>query len=232
MHRLGVYSDRTIETTDSAFKTEFFLDARKRSWEGLERIWESLKPGESELQASKRAAEILSEMGSPRSWHRAIIRFGKNTSLPYSVKSDGSSLLSEGSPVLIDIGPVWKLAADSLDYEGDVGDTRIFGGENKVAADCAETARRLFIGASKFWKDENLSGESIYQWLRVESEKLGYELLDSVNGHRLSDFPHARFFKGNLAAVSFKPSPNVWMLEVHLKDLSGEFGAFYEDALI
>jgi hypothetical protein len=231
MHTLGVHSDRSIEATHETFLSQYFLEARRLSWVALERIWESLTPGMTELEAGKKSVDVLKEMGSPRNWHRPIIRFGKNTALPYSVKSDGSSFLTENIPVMIDIGPVWKVEGSDLEYEGDVGDTRVFG-KNEKAEACAQAARELFEGACHYWRSEKCSGDAIYRWLDEGAAKKNYRLVETVDGHRLGDFPHVRFFKGSLAAVNFTPAPDVWMLEVHLKTPGGEFGAFYEDALI
>ena len=37
---------------------------------------------------------------------------------------------------------------------------------------------------------------------------------------------------GPLADVSFRPSPNLWVLEIAIAHPDGTFGAFYEDLLL
>jgi hypothetical protein len=53
-----------------------------------------------------------------------------------------------------------------------------------------------------------------------------------LSGHRLSDFPHASLYDGPLADIDFKPKPLLWVLEIHIRDVEGRFGAFFEDMLL
>ena len=53
-----------------------------------------------------------------------------------------------------------------------------------------------------------------------------------LSGHRLSDYPHSAHYDGPLAEVTFKPSPNLWVLEIAIASPDKTFGAFYEDLLL
>ena len=61
---------------------------------------------------------------------------------------------------------------------------------------------------------------------------MGWELNLDLSGHRLSDFPHAAVYDGPLAEIDFRPSPLLWVLEIHIRDRDGKFGAFFEDMLL
>lgn len=61
---------------------------------------------------------------------------------------------------------------------------------------------------------------------------MGWRLNLDLSGHRLSDFPHSAFFKGGVAEAPFAPSPELWVLEMHIRHRTRPFGAFYEDMLI
>ncbi len=51
-------------------------------------------------------------------------------------------------------------------------------------------------------------------------------------GHRVSDFPHAAIHTGSLADFDASPSAMRWILEIHIRDPKGAFGAFFEDMLL
>ena len=46
---------------------------------------------------------------------------------------------------------------------------------------------------------------------------MGWELNMDLSGHRLSDFPMPRSTTGPMAEVDFKPSPLLWVLEIHIR---------------
>jgi len=61
---------------------------------------------------------------------------------------------------------------------------------------------------------------------------MGWQLNFDLPGHRLSDFPHAAIHTGSLADFERSPLPLRWILEIHLRDPQGRFGAFFEDMLL
>lgn len=60
---------------------------------------------------------------------------------------------------------------------------------------------------------------------------MGYLLNDKMQGHRLGDFPHALFHRGNLKDFERPPQRMLWVLEIHLLEPDSERGYFYEDIL-
>jgi Xaa-Pro aminopeptidase len=228
MHELKYSSDGT-EGVSAGFKEDCLLQAREKSWHALQEISKRLQPGINEFEAIHLASDILRELGCDKSWHRPVIRFGSNTIQPFSTPPDKERVLKEEDIFYVDIGPVWK-EADGLEYEGDVGQT-FSRGENSEFARCISTGKELHQRASEFWRFSRCSGDALYQWIEQETEKLGYGLVVEQAGHRIGDFPHKKFSRLSLKKVEFIPVPNLWILEVHLKDREGKYGAFFEDIL-
>lgn len=61
---------------------------------------------------------------------------------------------------------------------------------------------------------------------------MGRVLNPDLPGHRVSDFPHAAIHTGSLSDYPDHPSSMRWILEIHLNDPQGRFGAFFEDMLL
>lgn len=61
--------------------------------------------------------------------------------------------------------------------------------------------------------------------------KAGYAMIEKVDGHRISDFPHQKYSRERLAKLQFEPAPLLWVLEIHIRHPELEIGAFYEDLL-
>lgn len=221
-----------LERCGEGFLKEGIEAAQRRSWEALHRIADGIEPGMTEREASRLADETLREMGSPRSWHRSIIRFGEQTVLTYGKKGDMDRRLEPGETFFVDLGPNWILPGKGdVEYEGDVGDTFVAGPPTSEQAALREALRRLHAEASSFWAAERPTGKEIYDWLVPRAEATGFELLVEADGHRLGDFPHSRFSKKGLTELSFTPASHLWVLEVHLVHPSRRFGGFYEDIL-
>jgi methionyl aminopeptidase len=53
-----------------------------------------------------------------------------------------------------------------------------------------------------------------------------------LTGHRLSEFPHSAYYNGTLGAVSIRPSPNLWILEIQIRHPTKPIGGFFEDLLL
>ncbi|MEZ4752262.1 MAG: M24 family metallopeptidase [Bdellovibrionota bacterium] len=230
MHPLGTSS--SIEGTHPQYQIEGGRLAQERSWAALRGIAEKLAVGTTEKQAIEIAYSVLKDMGSPRSWHRPIVRFAKNTRLCYREKQEPDRQLQDGDMFLIDIGPNWTFEAfPGVEYEGDVGQTFVCGSGNPGQLDCISTAAKLFELACARWKKEKLAGDALYAWLNDHAKDLGYSLLLEANGHRIGDFPHLNYFNKGLGTLSQTPSAHLWVLEVHLLSQRGDYGAFFEDTL-
>ena len=217
--------DRSIiENTKAGFSLAEFRSARDKTFEAVNRISQSIKVGMNEDEGNLVVKTILSEMGSAKSWHKGFIRFGANTLKGFSDKSETGVRLQSDDIYFIDIGPVWG------EYEGDGGDTFAVG-NNPEMVRCAQDVKTVFHLTSEAWKKSGLTGKELYEFADQAAKKLGWTLNLDINGHRLADFPHAVYFRGGLSEVEFKPTSNLWMLEIQIRHPTLSFGAFYEDLL-
>lgn len=236
MHELGVSVPATMTAADvervgAGFVAEGLREAQRLSWKAVEATFDALKPGQTEKEITAILLRELSALGVKRHWHPPHVRVGRNTTCIYKADGEKGLVLGENDICFLDIGPVFRLEQfGGLEYEGDVGDTRVVGNGPEQAR-CARTARQLFEEGCALWRTEKLTGPAIYQKLAQRAEEEGYDLLPEVDGHRLSDFPHREYSKAGLAEISFIPSSDLWVLEVQLRDRSGAFGAFFEDLL-
>ncbi|MBD2775346.1 hypothetical protein [Iningainema tapete] len=82
------------------------------------------------------------------------------------------------------------------------------------------------------WHTDALSGQALYQFADQIASDLGWVLNLSMDGHRLSDFPHTAYYPGKLAAIPFRPNRNLWVLEIQIRHPQKPFGGFYEDILM
>jgi len=229
-HPLGIHAPtkEALEAVGPAFLKAGLLRAQNKTKLAFEEIRARLVEGMSEAEAGKLALEVFSDLGAKKHWHRPYLRFGTGTRLSFNEPREVSPNLGLNDPVYFDLGPLWP--EDGLDYEGDYGDTFIFG-ENSEAQKCADTCRLIFSETRAHWKTMNASGTSLYEWMRTRAHHSGYALREDVQGHRIGDFPHHRFTKMNLSKAPFIPSDSLWVLEVQILDPTGRFGAFYEDIL-
>lgn len=236
LHAVGVSEESrsSIEAVGSEFIKDGILNARKKSWECLQAFRTQIREGMTEDEARKLALVFLADAGVKKNWHRPYIRFASGTTLSFHDPIQVNYRLKAGDAYYLDFGPVWTDEATGIEYEGDVGDTFVFGdpNDNIPAHQCAETARELFALAHRKWKNESLSGKEIYQYLKKAAEDKGYLLLERVDGHRMADFPHHRYSKERMAHLEFHPSQFLWALEVQIIHPTHQIGAFFEDLLI
>jgi hypothetical protein len=231
-HPLGVIapSAEAIEAVHPDFIKAGLLNAQNLTKKGFDLIRQNLKLNMTEDEGRKLALEIFQDLGITRHWHRPYVRFGKGTTLSFNDPATPDNRLALNDPCYLDLGPVVPDANTGLEYEGDYGDTFVFGA-NPEAENCAETCRALFREVQERWKQNPTSGQEIYAELKRRSSELGYELREDVRGHRVGDFPHHRFSKLNLSVIPFIPKDSIWILEVQILDPEKRFGAFFEDSL-
>ena len=220
----------TIESVSTQFIQEGIFQAREKSWSILHKICSELKEGITEDEARKLAQKICRDHGILKHWHRPYIRLGAGTALTFHDPMQTEYRLQPGDPYYVDLGPIIPDPGLQLEYEGDVGDTFVYG-ENKEAEKLAGAARELFRLGKEMWRTEKLSGAELYRFLKERTSDLGYTLVEKVDGHRLSDFPHHKYTKERLAHVKFHPTKCLWVLELQILHPTQKMGAFYEDLL-
>ncbi len=207
------------------FSKESALEARNQAWKVLEKIVQAIRPGMTEEAALSLARTTIDEAGFEKHWHKPIVRFGKDTVRGYSESFSGEILLQKEDIFFLDIGPVWK------GYEADVGKTFVLGDDQEKRR-CAEDSEMLWKEMRDAWKSRGLNGKALYEFGTSQAKEKGWVFkLDAANGHRLSDFPHHVYYKGNMTNISWTPAPYLWMLEVQLVHPTRPFGAFFEDLL-
>ncbi len=232
LHALGANIDpATLEQVGEGFVKQGLLQAREKTIQLLKEIQAELKEGLTEDEARKLAMKIaLDHHGIKKHWHKCYIRFGSGTLLTFNDPLQPDYRLQPDDPYYLDLGPVWRDDATGIEYEGDYGDTFVFG-KNIAAEKSIATVHELFEECREKWKSERISGQDLYRFLNQRASARGYDLVKEVDGHRVSDFPHHRFTKGGLGEVSFVPSDTIWILEVMIREPNRKFGAFFEDLL-
>lgn len=217
--------DPKFEKVADTFIPEKLEQARRLTWECVHAIAESVRPGMLESDARVEAERILKSKGAIRSWHKTHVRFGVNTQRTFSEMSLPGVRLQERDIFFVDIGPVFD------GYEGDAGAAFTLGDDPDMLR-CAHDARLLFDGMQRQWAEHGWTGRKLYDYAIAQAKERGWEFaLDGASGHRIADFPHVLYHKGNLVGYDATPAPDRWILEVHLRHPTRLFGAFYEDVL-
>lgn len=207
--------------------------ARAKSWALLEQIQQAIYEGMTEREARALALRIAEEAGVRKHWHQPYIRLGKGTALTFHKPLQETHALARGEPYFIDIGPVWEWSVNgrSIEVEGDVGRSFVFG-ENRAASALIRFADSLFeLGKAK-WAQGNWTGKALYEFLRTQALESNYELLSEIDGHLLSDFPHQRITKDRMAHNEDSGIGVPWVLELQIVDPKIGYGAFVEDLVL
>lgn len=226
--RVDSSSREELEKVDPNFLKAGLLEARNKSWQVFHAIKDQLREGMTERDAFQLGMDLCMNRGATKQWHKPVIRFGPGTLLTFREPLQENYKLKMNDAVYIDLGPVWS--HEGLEYEGDIGDSFAFG-SNAEAEECAETAREIFRQAEAEWSKKKLSGLDLYEFIKKATKDRGYEMIENVEGHRVSDFPHQKYSKERLAKLTFDPVPLLWVLEVQIRHPKLEIGAFYEDLL-
>jgi hypothetical protein len=93
-------------------------------------------------------------------------------------------------------------------------------------------SKSVFDAVKAHWLTGGCTGQELYDFARAQALSRGRTLaLEGAAGHRIGDFPHRIHHSGKLKDFAKTPSPNLWILEIHLVDRALGAGAFYEDML-
>jgi Xaa-Pro aminopeptidase len=216
-----------LEKTGTNFSVDALMSARAKTKEAISLIAGSVKVGMLEEEARQIAKATLDRLGSQKGWHKILVRFGPNTVKNFEDPSEREVRLKDGDIFFIDIGPVWG------DTEGDGGETFVVGeNPDPEMKRCAEDAKRIFRVVRDQWLSTGMNGKELYDFAQKATADMGWVLNMELTGHRLSEFPHSAYYDGTLAAVSIRPSPNLWVLEVQIRHPTKPVGAFFEDLLL
>ncbi|ACC74009.1 M24 family metallopeptidase [Paraburkholderia phymatum] len=210
------------ECVGRAFSPEGMIEARNRTWEGIEAIAEAMQPGMTEPEATHAARKVLKSLGLLQGWHAICIRFGCNTMLEYGAPSTPSVTLATQDIITIDIGPLWK------GWEADAGATFVVGDDPEMLR-AKHDVKLLWDRVRDAWATRTLTGTDLYDFAAQEADKLGWIFDPIMAGHRVGDFPHR--YNGSLRQMDASPSPYIWILEILIRHKSRQFGAYFEDLL-
>ncbi len=214
-----------FEQVGEGFSIEMLMQARERTWDAVREIASCMRPGMLEVEAQALAEGILEKKGAQRLWHRTHVRFGINTLKTFSERSLPGVRLQERDVFFIDIGPVWE------GYEGDAGASFVLGADPLMER-CVSDTHILFEKVRTHWGTQSCSGRDLYKFAVHEAQEMGWQfLLAGASGHRISDFPHRLYYQGGLEELEAVPKKDRWILEIHLRHPTRNFGAFYEDLL-
>ena len=213
------------ERVGPAFSVDGMLLARNKTRQAIEDIATRIRPGMIEEDAVAMAKQTLIDAGLALSWHPTRVRFGANTMKAMRQASAPGVALGEHDIFFLDIAP--RLDA----WEGDGGKSYVVG-DDPGQARCARDAEALFHDVRGVWLRERLSGQALYAYADRQARAMGSELSCALPGHRVSDCPHAAILTGSLADLAIRPSEMRWILEIHLRDPQGRYGAFFEDMLL
>ena len=213
------------ESVGSDFDLDALLRARELGWQVLAEVASQVRPGhyESDVRALLDRACAARGLGKP--WHPAQIRLGRSTRCAFAKPPLDHLPLAASDIFFLDIGPL------AFGHEADCGQTFVLGDDAEMQR-CAEDAAILHRLGREHWLRRACTGRQLYEHTRELAEDRGWQLaLLEADGHRLGDFPHHRFYRGNLADCDFTPASDRWVYEIQLLDPSGRFGAFFEDLL-
>jgi len=206
---MAAQDQATVEQTKAGFSVEKMLETRAKAQQAVHRIAAKVQAGMLEEDANEMVIATLREMGASKAFHKPHIRFGSNTTKTFGAASD----------------PVWE------EYEGDAGDTFVTGSDPELKR-CSLDAKQIFNATAKKWKTEKATGVELYRYAQQMAQDLGWVLNLDLGGHRLGDYSSAEHYEGPLSEIDFSPSPNLWMVEIHIRHPEKQFGAFYEDLLV
>lgn len=214
----------SIEAVGDNYDAKMMMVAREKTRQAVRDIAAGIRPGMAEEAAMELARKTLKDAGMLRGWHAILVRFGTNTLKDYSEPSDPGVTLKDNDIFFVDIGPVWQK------WEGDAGDTFVTGDDPDMVR-AARDVRVLFNEVRAKWRSEGATGQVLYRFAAQRAQEMGWELNLKMDGHRLADFPHKAIHAGSLASATFKPSTDLWVLEIQIRHPTRPFSAFYEDIL-
>lgn len=216
--------DPIWEKVGPRYSLDGMLAAREHSMRALGAIASQLTVGMTTAEALEMAARQLQAMGASHTWHPTYIRFGDDTVRPPREGIDPLRRLRASDIAVVDLGPVWD------GYEGDYGDTFVFG-EAPLHLACKKALHEVFDETREAWK-RGLTGCELYDFAESRAVSKGWRLARNLAGHRIADFPHALFECKELAALEIPPSEMAWVLEIQLCHPTEPVGGFFEDILM
>jgi len=193
--------------------------------------------GITERELSDKIYDLAQELfGIRKYWHKRIVRTGVNTLCPYR-ENPPNLKIQENDLVFFDFGPVFE------EWEADFGRTYLVGNDQHKEQMITDL-EIVFEESKQFFKNNHdITGRQLFEDVVERSKKYGWEYGGPHAGHLIGIFPHEKLLgecpDNYICTDNNKPmrdpdrngNPRHWILEVHLVDKEGKFGAFYEELL-
>jgi len=218
----------SIEQTGAKFNLQTYFQARALCQKVVDRIAAHTTTGMREADGQALIKEEFLKEGINRFWHPSKFRICKDTLKTFRDLPDQELQLQKDDVFFVDVGPILE------EHEADYGQTFLHSPGAQPNPDLVrliESAQRIWLETAHRWKQEQMSGKSLYDSAATLTESLGYKLNPLMAGHRLGDFPHSLYSRDRLSEMSLTPKENLWVLEIHIRDERLERGAFFEDVL-
>jgi len=214
-----------LENNHAHFKLSEFLNVQKETKNIVHQVSTKVELGMNFFEIEKLIENEFSIHGIEKNWHPIKVRIDQDTNLNFREKSNPEIKIRNGSIYFIDIGIVKN------GYEGDAGDTYIFGDDiaerNSIITGC----RDIFKATKDQWRLNNLTGKELYKFASIFANEKNLELNLNMDGHRLGTFPHGVFYKGSLIDVESTIKGGLWVLEIHVRCPDKRLSAFFEDLI-
>jgi Xaa-Pro aminopeptidase len=213
------------EGNESHFDPALQKAAQDRAWAVLHKAAAMIEPGMNDVDGKAIVDQLIMESGAERMWHASQVRFGPNSMLPFGVAPSAPHVLSANDMFFLDIGPCYD------GHEGDVGSGFVIGHAPEFESLIADS-KAVFEAVKNQWLTTGANGPELYEFAEASAATRGRTLaLEGASGHRIGAFPHRIHHCGKLKDFGQTPSPDHWILEIHLVDKALKVGAFYEDML-
>jgi hypothetical protein len=196
-----------------------------------------VRAGVSEREIEDEIKQLaLRDFGVETHWHRRIVRSGPN-SITTAGDHPPVRMIEPGDIVYLDLGPVFE------GWEADIGKSYALDDHPRKNALVAELPRQFEIVQRHFRADPNITGAALYDFATKSAQAAGWKFGGKIAGHIVSEFAHAQIpGVKDLARISpLNPEPmsnpdgngqpRHWIGEIHLVELDGSFGGFYERLL-
>jgi Xaa-Pro dipeptidase len=174
--------------------------------------------------------------GVTKHWHKRIVRAGKNTLAPYSLKPPNLTLGADDI-VFLDFGPVFE------DWEADFGRTYVLGSDPLKRKLRDDVATAFAEGKAYFARRPDVTAGELFRYATTLAGRYGWEFGGEIAGHLIGRFPHERI-TGDKVSLYVHPQNDRpirsldergrrrhWILEIHFVDRKREIGGFFEELL-
>ncbi|WP_340644074.1 M24 family metallopeptidase [Phenylobacterium sp.] len=190
---------------------------------------------ESEL-SNEIHALAAEQFGVTAHWHMRLVRTGANTVATFHDQTS-DLVIAEDDILFVDLGPVFD------DWEADFGRTFVLG-DDPVKQALRRDLALVWADLRAFYEAHpDITGEQLYDEAHRAAERRGWTFGGKIAGHLVGEFPHIAF-PGERSVSLIAPGNDLrmrerdadgreryWILEVHLVEPQGRFGAFSEELL-